>query len=62
MVSPKFGYFVQRGPSELGRFVWTIDRKDRTVTEMEQLWSTLILPIGEPRSAERPLARIEGFD
>jgi hypothetical protein len=54
--------FVQRRPSELGRFVWTIDRKDRTVTEMERLWSTLILPIGEPWSAERPLARVEGFD
>ncbi len=55
-------YFAQRRPSELGRFAWTIDRKDRTVTEMEQLWSTLILPFGELRSAQHPFARVEGFD
>jgi len=55
-------YFVQRRPTELGRFAWTIDRKDRTITEMEQLWSTLILPIGEARSAQRPVAKVQGFD
>jgi hypothetical protein len=44
-------YFAQRRPDELGRFAWRIDRKDRTVTEMEKLWSMLILPFGEPRSA-----------
>jgi hypothetical protein len=29
---------------------------------MEQLWSTLILPFGVPRSALRPYAKLEGFD
>jgi hypothetical protein len=55
-------YYAQRRPAELGRFAWTIDRKDRTVTQMEQLWSTLILPFGEPRSALRPFPKVEGFD
>lgn len=62
MLDVVINYFAQRRPAELGRFAWMIDRKDRTVTEMEQLWSTLILPVGEPRSALRPYAMVEGFD
>ena len=55
-------YFAQRRPSELGRFAWVIDQKDRTITQMEQLWSTLIMPVGESESARHPYARVEGFD
>lgn len=62
MLDVAINYFAQRRPGELGRFAWTIDRKDRTVTEMEQLWSRLILPIGASRSAQRPYAKVEGFD
>jgi hypothetical protein len=62
MLDVAINYFARRRPSELERFVWTIDRKDRTVTEMEQLWSTLLLPIGESRSAQQPYAEVEGFD
>lgn len=62
MLDVAVNYFAQRRPAELGRFAWTIDRKDRTVTEMEQLWSTLILPFGEPRSALHPFAKVDGFD
>jgi hypothetical protein len=29
---------------------------------MEHLWSTLILPIGESRSAQHPYAKVQGFD
>ena len=29
---------------------------------MEQLWTRLILPVGETRSATHPYARVEGFD
>ncbi len=49
-------YFAQRRPSELGRFAWTIDRKDRTVTEMEQLWSTQFCRLAshEARSTRSP--------
>jgi hypothetical protein len=28
-------YYVQRVPAELGSIAWVIDRKDRTITEME---------------------------
>jgi len=62
MLDVAINYYAQRRPEELGRFAWMIDRKDRTVTEMEQLWSTLILPIGESRSSLQPYAKVEGFD
>ena len=62
MLDVAINYFAQRRPAELGRFAWMIDRKDRTVTEMEQIWSGLLLPFGEPRSAQRPFSMVEGFD
>jgi len=62
MLDVAINYHAQRRPDELGRFAWTIDRKDRSVTEMEQLWSTLMLPMGESRSALRPYAKVEGLD
>lgn len=48
-------YFVQRQPKELGDIGWVIDRKDRTITQMEDTWSTLILPLGESAFAREPL-------
>ena len=62
MLGTAINYFAQRQPSELGRFAWVIDQKDRTITQMEQLWSTLIMPVGESESARHPYARVEGFD
>jgi hypothetical protein len=62
MVDVAVNYYAQRRPEELGEFAWTIDRKDHTVTEMEHLWSMLMLPMGESRSSLRPYARVEGFD
>lgn len=62
MLDTAINYFAQRRPSELGRFAWVIDQKDRTITQMEQIWSTLIMPIGESESARHPYARVEGFD
>ncbi len=55
-------YFAQRLPGELGRFAWTIDQKDRSLTQMEQMWTALVLPVGESRSAQQPFAKVEGFD
>jgi len=55
-------YFVQRRPQELGDIAWIVDRKDRTITEMEETWRTLILPMGEADFAREPLACIEGED
>ena len=62
MLDVAINYHAQRRPSELGRFAWVIDRKGHSITQMEQLWSTLILPFGESWSAQRPLAIVEGFD
>ena len=55
-------YFVQRQPQELGDIGWVIDRKDRTITQMEETWSTLILPASESDFAREPLICIEGED
>lgn len=55
-------YFVQRQPQELGDIGWIIDRKDRTITQMEKTWSTLILPLSENAFASEPVARIVGED
>src|ERR1039458_7583867 len=51
-------YYVQRQPQELGDIAWFIDRKDRTLTEMESTWSTLILPLSEGAFARKPLVHI----
>ncbi len=55
-------YFVQREPEELGDIGWVIDRKDRTITEMEETWSTLILPLSEKDFSKEPLACIAEED
>ena len=55
-------YFVQRQPQELGDIGWVIDRKDRTITQMEETWSTLVLPVSESAFAREPLICIEGED
>lgn len=55
-------YYVQRQPQELGDIGWVIDRKDRTITQMEDTWSTLILPIGGDAFATKPLIAIKGED
>lgn len=51
-------YYVQRQPQELGDIAWIIDRKDRTITRMEETWSTLILPVSESAIAREPLVYI----
>ena len=48
-------YYVQRLPAELGSIAWTIDQKNRTITEMETTWSTLVLPMSEGHFARTPL-------
>lgn len=55
-------YFVQRCPAELDSFTWTIDRKDRSLTQMERVWTTLILPMAEFQFAKHPLSRLKGAD
>jgi hypothetical protein len=55
-------YFVQRQPRELGDIAWVIDRKDRTITQMEETWTTLILPFSEGHFARNPLQRVTEAD
>ena len=55
-------YYVQRVPEELGDISWTIDRKDRTITQMEDMWSTLIAPMSETHSIKEPLPTLRGAD
>ena len=38
-------YYSQRLPKELGEFNWIVDAKDTKVTNYENLWSFLILPM-----------------
>jgi hypothetical protein len=55
-------YYVQRLPEELGSIAWTIDQKNRTITEMEETWSTVILPMSENHFAQHPLPTLKGAD
>jgi hypothetical protein len=48
-------YYVQRQPQELGDIGWVIDRKDKNITQMEDTWTTLILPLSETAFAKEPL-------
>ena len=52
-------YYSQRIPEELGRFEWMVDRKDRTVTTMERLWTTLIVPTGQTRAFKEPFITLK---
>ena len=56
-------YYVQRMPEELGRFRWRIDPKDPTRrTELEKLWTDVILPMGQTQSIGDPFSTMEGCD
>lgn len=53
---------MQRLPAELGSIASIIDRKNRTITEMESTWSTLVLPMSESHFARKPLVALSGAD
>ena len=55
-------YYVQREPEELADIGWVIDRKDKTLTQMETTWSDLILPLSEAIFAREPLGTLKGED
>jgi hypothetical protein len=55
-------YFVQRQPAELGDIAWIVDRKGHTLTEMEETWSTLILPMSENHFMKKPLISLKDGD
>jgi hypothetical protein len=55
-------YFAQLRPDELGSIEWIIDRKNRTLTEMEQVWTTLILPFSEQHFHKNSFVILKGAD
>ena len=55
-------YHSQRRPRELGSFVWRVDAKDRDVTAMEDVWTSLIGPLISSKSQTQPMRMIPGGD
>jgi hypothetical protein len=55
-------YYAQRLPEELGAFHWVVDAKDSVPTTVEELWSTLLLPMMQSRSFSRPFVLLKGAD
>ena len=55
-------YYVQRSPGELGSFDWVVDAKDRTPTLAERTWSTILLPLMQTSSREKPMIMLAGAD
>jgi len=55
-------YYVQRQPKELGEIAWFVDRKNHTITQMEDMWTTLVLPMSENHFARNPLKALRGAD
>jgi hypothetical protein len=55
-------YFGQRRPTELGQFHWTIDGKDKTKTNWEDLWESIFLPLLQSKSIRTPHGIFEGCD
>ncbi len=52
-------FWSQRVAPELGEFVWTIDAKNRSITQAEEMWRTLLLPFLEARSFLDPLGTVD---
>jgi hypothetical protein len=55
-------YYSLRQPAELGDIAWTVDRKAHTLTEMEETWTTLILPMSESHFMKEPLILLKKVD
>jgi hypothetical protein len=56
-------YFSFREPPELGDYHWTIDAKGRDrLTNWEDWWSQIIMPVTQSKTMREPLARVEEGD
>ena len=56
-------YYAQRQPRELSAFHWVIDGKSKTgLTEGENLWASIVMPLLMAKSVEQPMALFEGGD
>lgn len=52
-------YYSLRKPKELEFFHWIIDEKDRRITTSEKIWKTLVLPLAQSQSFDKPLFMIK---
>ena len=48
-------YYCQRLPEEIGSFHWVIDAKDIGITKFEEWWKSLICPVIETKSLNKPM-------
>lgn len=56
-------YYAFRIPSELGEYHWTMDAKGRgQLTDWEDWWSKIIMPVTQSKTMRAPFARVEGGD
>ncbi|MCF8495572.1 MAG: hypothetical protein K9G62_02775 [Alphaproteobacteria bacterium] len=57
-------YWVQRTPSELGRFSWVLDAKGNPdqPAPWEEWWSKMLLPMLQSMSIRKPSKRLVGAD
>jgi len=51
-----------RKPKELELFKWIVDAKNINITTSEKIWKTLILPLAQSRSFDKPLLIIKEGD
>jgi len=54
--------FSLRRPKELEFFKWVIDAKDSKITLSEKIWKSLVLPLSQSKSLDKPLMLIEEGD
>ena len=55
-------YYCQRDSFALSHFRWVIDAKADSLTNYEDLWSTVVMPFCESESLSRPMVFLEGGD
>ncbi len=56
-------YFAFRSPPELGEYHWTMDAKGRgRITDWEDWWSKIIMPVTQARTLREPFVRVRGGD
>jgi len=55
-------YYAQRMPEELGSFRWFVDPKASTRTELERLWTDVIMPMAQTQSTVEPFGTMERCD
>jgi hypothetical protein len=53
-------FYVRWWPEELGHFRWRIDRKDIERTDLERLWTDVLLAMAHYQSTVEPFATVKG--